>query len=277
MSPRPVSWLPGALDGLAWSAYDLHLALALGLGLALVLFAPSLRRVARPRLFVVYLAAGLVGLLGSRWLPWLAAGFPPFDEAAHLQRMAYAGVASGLVATYLSARLLSVPRLPLLDALAPAGALGLAVARVGCFLSGCDFGVPSAAWVTVRYPAWALPGAVRSAPPALADHATRALVEADAPASLPIHPVQLYEALLALALFAALTRLGPRRDALRPLVLAVGYGLGRFLLELLRGDADRGVRVFGTPWSASQCVSIAVVAGAIAALARRRRSMNPLS
>jgi len=269
MTPRPVSWLPGAPEWPAFSPYQLHLALALCLGLVLVMGAPALARVHRSRLLAVTLAAALGGLAAGLWLPWLVAGMPPFESPAELPLVAYAGVAGGLPAALAIAWALSVPWRPLLDALAPAAALGLAVARAGCFLAGCDYGVPSGAWASLRYPAWAFPGEVRASSAALADHLARALVPPDASMSQPVHPVQLYESLLGLGLFGVLVTFGPRRDGLRVWVLAVGYGVGRFLLELLRGDEDRGVRLLGTPWSTSQLVSIGVVALAGLAIGRR--------
>ena len=276
MTPRPVSWLPGQPEWPSWSPYELHLALALSAGLVFVLMAPSLLRVARWRLLAVSVVTALAGLLGALWLPWLVAGAPTFERVADLQLVAYAGVAGGVVAAVLGARLLSVPLHPLLDVLAPAGALGLAVARIGCFVAGCDFGLPWSAWASVRYPAWAMAGEARVASAALLDHIARARVSDDAILSAPVHPVQLYESLLGLTLFAVLLHLGPRRDGLRVGVLALGYGVGRFFLEALRGDADRGVQVWGTPFSSSQCVSLAVVVVAVAVFAWRARRSNAL-
>jgi len=65
----------------------------------------------------------------------------------------------------------------------------------------------------------------------------------DAPASLPVHPVQLYEAAFTFGLFLVGLAL---RKVRRPAGLlftnmAVAYGLGYFLLGFLRGDLTPSV------------------------------------
>lgn len=269
MLPRPVAWFIDGALGAGPSAYELLLALALVVGLAALLRAPTLARLSRPRLFAVLLSAEVAGVLGARWLYWLVSGAPAFDQAGELPLVAYAGAASGGLALAVVAWGLAVPTRALFDTLAPVAALGLALARIGCFLAGCDYGLPHVGAHAVRFPGWAVTGEPRAASAALLDHAARALVPPDAVTSLPVHPVQLYESLLGLFLFAVLVRLGPRSNGLRPVVFAVGYALGRFLLELVRGDADRGVSVLGTPWSTSQIASLVVLVVAIAWFSRR--------
>jgi phosphatidylglycerol:prolipoprotein diacylglycerol transferase len=64
----------------------------------------------------------------------------------------------------------------------------------------------------------------------------------DTQASLPVHPTQIYEALVGLLLLAI--AMGVRSKQSFPgqvgLTVAFGYGLLRFSLELLRDDAERG-------------------------------------
>src|SRR5689334_22892846 len=66
---------------------------------------------------------------------------------------------------------------------APLG-LALVLARLGCFLAGCDYGKVTALPWAIRFP----PGS-----PAWHDHVTAGLLAADRSASLPVHPTQLYE------------------------------------------------------------------------------------
>lgn len=277
MLPRPLAWFFSDLPWVDASAYGLLLALALSLGLAAVLPAPALRAVPRGRLLGALLVTGVAGVAGARWLPWLLDGAPAFDAASELPLVAYAGVVGGALALLIYIGVRKLPLRATFDTLAPPTALGLALARVGCFLAGCDYGVPSAAGCSVHYPAWALAAEPRVAAAALQDHAARGLVPPDAVLALSIHPVQLYESLLGLGLYLVLVRVGPRRDGLRVAILALGYGLGRFLLELLRGDADRGLQVLGTPWSASQVASLVAMAAATAWILLRRRAPNALN
>jgi prolipoprotein diacylglyceryltransferase len=95
------------------------------------------------------------------------------------------------------ARRKGVPPLEALDRVAPALMLLLATGRVGCFLAGCDAGVPSRVDWAVRFPAGT---------EAFREHAARGLVLASDRWSLAVHPAQLYEALAALVIFVASAR-----------------------------------------------------------------------
>ncbi|MCW5805180.1 MAG: prolipoprotein diacylglyceryl transferase [Deltaproteobacteria bacterium] len=153
---------------------------------------------------------------------------------------------------------LSLARMGDLSA-APLG-LALAFARVGCFLGGCDYGkVTSVPWA-MRFP---------SGSPAWQDHVRAGLVPASRGESLPVHPTQLYEALLGLGIAVVVLVLS-RRDARsraarwmqardgRAFVLAAAvYSCVRIGIESLRGDAGRGIH---GGLSSGQIFSIAVLA-----------------
>jgi phosphatidylglycerol:prolipoprotein diacylglycerol transferase len=114
------------------------------------------------------------------------------------------------------------------DVAAPAIAAGYAVSRLGCFVHGCCYG-------TLNTVPWAVtfqPGTV-----AYADHFAAGWIAAGAPRSLPVHPTQLYSAVLALAMFTALTRVRDRPAGTRLAVALIAYGLGRFVIEFFRADA----------------------------------------
>ena len=87
--------------------------------------------------------------------------------------------------------------------------------------------------------------------------------------SLPVHPTELYEAAVGLigAALAAIPALRGRRDGLAFATFLATYAVGRFALEFLRGDQDRG-QALGL--STAQWVSVAIVAALIAVWARRR-------
>ena len=81
------------------------------------------------------------------------------------------------------ARYPDVPRWRMADLCGPAIALGQAIGRIGCFMAGDDYGRPTH-----------LPWAVTFKDPDAADIG-------GAPLGIPLHPVQLYESLVCLALF----------------------------------------------------------------------------
>lgn len=106
--------------------------------------------------------------------------------------------------------------------------------RIGCFFAGCCYGIPTDFFLAVKFPH--LP--------------------------VPVHPTQLYEAAFLFLLFALLSYLLLRRKFRYNMsVYLVSYGVFRFLIEYLRGDA-RGSFVSGI--SPSQFWSILMVAGGIA-------------
>ena len=141
-----------------------------------------------------------------------------------------------------------------LDLLAATLGIPVGVARIGCFLAGCDHGTITEVPWAVRYPAGTA---------AFGRRLAAGLVQASDAASLPVHPAQLHETLVGLTrvlAVVALQRRGLRRS--RPLAAdalfvasAMIYAVGRFLVEMVRGD-DRGML---GPLSTPQWLSVAVV------------------
>ncbi|MFT3698713.1 MAG: prolipoprotein diacylglyceryl transferase [Kofleriaceae bacterium] len=119
-------------------------------------------------------------------------------------------------------------------AVIPMGA-ALVLSRLGCFMAGCDYGrVSSVPWA-VRFPAGS---------PAWRDQIHAGLIPAGRLESLPVHPTQLYEAALGLAIIVlgiVFARKKGMKDG-RAFVMAVAvYAIGRLLNETLRADMGRGV------------------------------------
>ena len=141
------------------------------------------------------------------------------------------------------------PVLAYADAAVPAVALGYAVARIGCFLNGDDFGIVSSVPWAVQFP----PGTE-----AYAAHLNRGLIEFGASLSLPVHPTQLYHSAAGLFLFFLLTRWQGSWSGSRLALAMAGYGLLRFIIEWFRGDVSP---VLG-PFHASHLFSLAFILGA---------------
>jgi len=147
------------------------------------------------------------------------------------------------------------------DLCAPWIAFGLALTRMGCFLNGCCFGkVTQMPW-GVRFPigsaAWE------------AQHEAHLIGERAA--ALPVHPTQIYLALLNWLTFVLLYFFMRKRKRFDGQVFAwllILKGVFRSLVEIWRDD-DRGV-FFG--WlTTSQIISLPLVALGIALLVRHRR------
>ena len=192
-----------------------------------------------------------------------ALAFGGWHPITHAGRAAYGGLLFAIVAAAAYLKLARLPLGPFFDSVSVGTGLTFTLVRTGCFLAGCDYGVPTALPWGVRFP----PGSL-----AAVDHARRGLVPFGA-ASLPVHPTQLYEAALgavAAGVAALVLRRSRRRDGRAFAAFLLVYACGRFLIELLRGDHDRG-HALGL--STSQWVSLAIVVAlaALAAAALRSR------
>jgi phosphatidylglycerol:prolipoprotein diacylglycerol transferase len=168
----------------------------------------------------------------------------------------YGGFIGAALGVILFARRRGVRILPLGDLVTTALPLGHALGRVGCFLNGCCFGerAPDGWLLAVAYPpdspAWYHQWRLGLVPQSSAGH------------SLPVHPVQLYEASANLLLYALLVAAyrAKLRDGRVAALYFLTYPVVRFSLEFLRGDQ----RICLLGFSAAQWTSIALLAGGMA-------------
>ncbi|HVP12732.1 MAG TPA: prolipoprotein diacylglyceryl transferase family protein [Phycisphaerae bacterium] len=127
--------------------------------------------------------------------------------------------------------------------------LPMMLAKVGCFLNGCCYGAPTALPWGVTFPA--NPGG--------------------APPNVPIHPVQLYEiGVLAVVFATVITLRSPRWSGLRLAWFLLIYGVGRGLIEFLRGDAVQRLALGAFTASQLLCLCVAVVAAVVLGIGARR-------
>lgn len=154
-----------------------------------------------------------------------------------------------------------LPALQGLDILAPVAAIIEALGRWGCFFSGCCWGTPTD-----------LPWAVTF--PETAQHIHRGLP------GVPLHPTQLYFSLNGFVLLGIVIYVYAHKRFHGQVitVFTALYAVSRFLLEYVRGDAERGF-VLGGLLSTSQLISIGLffvgVAGYVALDRRHRASGEP--
>jgi prolipoprotein diacylglyceryltransferase len=264
MRPLLVAWLVhhGFPVWLAPDYFQLaSIATLVGSALALHLAA---RDGASRRHTAYAIAAAYVGALVGGYLFEALRAIPAAVAAAswrpvlHPGRAAYGGLlfAIGTAAVYL--RRARQPLAPFFDRVAIGVGLTFALVRTGCFLAGCDYGLPTAHAWGVRFP----PGSL-----AALDHARRGFVPHGAP-SLPVHPTELYEVAVGLlaAVLAAVPVMQGRRDGRAFAMFLGAYAVGRFAIEFLRGDPDRGLAL---GLSTAQWVSVAIVAALVVRWTRR--------
>ncbi len=143
------------------------------------------------------------------------------------------------------------------DAIAPSMALGLALTRIGCFLSGCCFGAPTdLPWGCV-FPSDSYAGLLNP--------------------GIPLHPTQLYGSLSGFAMFAMLLAFDrrPRPRGFIFLVLLLSYSVLRFSLDFVRSYEPSAFPFPSIPLTLNQWISLAVFGFAAARLARMRTAEAP--
>ena len=139
----------------------------------------------------------------------------------------YGGLVGAVLAATLYIRKRKLAFGEVADILIPAGVLFHVFGRIGCFFAGCCHGFAAHWGVALR-------------------------------GGVPLVPVQLFESSFNLLLLTMMLTLRPerkRKGILMPLYL-IAYSLGRFGLEFLRGDMNRGA-AFGV--STSQWISLAIL------------------
>ncbi len=184
----------------------------------------------------------------------------------------YGGFLGASLAAFWYLRSRRMPFLPYADVVIPSVALGHFFGRLGCFAAGCCFGEPSSSglpWL-VRFPPASLAYRTLARRP---DGAS--LLAAGGATTLPVHPVQLYEAAGELALFLVLAlAVRPRRRFHGQLLATwlVAYAVLRTAVEAFRGDGERGV-VAGL--GMGQWTSIGIFAAGVAVWVAGRRGARP--
>jgi phosphatidylglycerol:prolipoprotein diacylglycerol transferase len=183
--------------------------------------------------FLIVTVAGIAGLIGARLYHVLETPREFFADPAPmlLTRYGFAwfgGFLGGFFALMILARRFKIPLLKFFDICAPAAAVGYAIGRIGCLLSGDgDYGRPTALPWGMSFPNGVVP-------------TTETCVQQGWPASCSVHPTPIYEFLIWLAIAAILWHLGSRALNGRQAngIIFCDYliltGVARFLVEFLR-------------------------------------------
>jgi phosphatidylglycerol:prolipoprotein diacylglycerol transferase len=173
------------------------LALSLGVGVWLTQRAAERRGLSRADSASVCAVAAVSGIVGARVgyallhpseLGSVLGVLAFFDGGL----VAHGALAFGVVAAFVASRRRGLLPLGWLDAASTGLALGVVLTRVGCWLEGCDFGRvlgDGAPRFLARL------GTFPAGSPAWVEQVTTQALPASAPAALPVHPAQLYEAL----------------------------------------------------------------------------------
>lgn len=156
------------------------------------------------------------------------------------------GLIGAVVAVALWARRLRIDGVAFLDTIAPVAGFTVACFKISCLLAGCCFGARSTSPLAVRFPASSM---------VYYQQVAAGLIDTHYHTSLPVHPVQAYEAAwgllvaLVVLLFERRLRAWPgARFALAAALLLIG----RLAVETLRQPV--GVQLLGLSGSQSACL-----------------------
>lgn len=128
----------------------------------------------------------------------------------------YGGVLVAIIGTFVYCRWRKISTLEVFDYFSPGFGLGLGIARIGCFLNGCCFGIPTDLPWGVSFPPGSIPYAVYF--------------------DAPLHPSQLYISLYGFGLFLLLHFMMKRKRFVGQLValLFMIEAVFRFAIEYVR-------------------------------------------
>ena len=208
------------------------------------------------------MGAVIGGIVGAKLWYVALTGSSPFSTGGFVW---YGGFLGGGVGVLLVGMAKKVPVRWTMHMVGPALAAGYAVGRVGCFLVGDDYGRPTDLPWAVRFP--------EGMPPSTAENLQGFRVgipEGTDPATvLAVHPTQLYEVAIMLAVFAWMWPRRTRTDWGTGTMFALYLmfaGAERFVIEIFRAKDDR----FLGPFTIAQATSVLLIAVGAALFARLR-------
>jgi phosphatidylglycerol---prolipoprotein diacylglyceryl transferase len=222
--------------------------------------------------------AAIFGILGAKiyylFLHWPETAANPGHAILSRSGLVwYGGFILAALAVLFRLHRLKLPIPTFADACAPTLAAGYAIGRLGCFLVGDDYGSPTNLPWGIAFP--------NGAPPSTAGN-LRAFGE-QIPASVPdgtvmaVHPTQLYETAMSLAILFILWKLRPKvatPGALFCIWLALA-GIERFVVEIFRAKDDRLLGAFSVAQLISVLILIVGVAGYSILTRRAARHPSP--
>jgi prolipoprotein diacylglyceryl transferase len=260
---RGHTWIPsGGMFTHAWEpvpifSYGVMLGTSMVVGWFLALRLAKNDGIPPEQAGAIYMWTAISSIVGARVL-YVITEWKDFSSPVDIFLLnkgglvAYGGMIGGFLASWYGCRKRGIHLLRWADVSAPSVVLGTAITRVGCLLFGCDYGKRSDMPWAIRFPAKA---------PAWIDHVSNFKLDDKSPLSFPVHPTQIYESLAGLALFALLMYLRKVRKFSGEVFLGwvLGYGVLRSIIEIYRGDSDRGAV---GPLSTSQFIGVvSAVAG----------------
>ncbi len=267
---RIPEWVP-LLGGQPITSFGFMMFLAFLVGGSLL--QRELRRMELPeqRAWDLLFVAVVGGILGAKLyyilLNWRLAVADPSFLLSRGGLVWYGGFLLATALVVIQVRRYGLPLGRVADAVAVVLPLGYAIGRLGCFLVGDDYGGPTASAFGMRFPEGAPPTTVGALERYFGIQVDPALVEQFGEI-IPVHPTQLYEIVMSLAIFWLVWRL--RRHPHAPGWLFMVWlplaGIERFIVEIFRAKDDRFFGVF----TIAQFISVGLIVVGLVGMSRLR-------
>jgi len=207
-------------------SYSFFVLLAIVIGILVFYLEAKKYKSANERTFYIVIAALVGGTLGAKLPIWIfhfqeiISAFPDITPLLS-GRTIVGGLIGGTLGVIILKKYLKINEKKG-NLFAPAIAIGIAIGRIGCFLRGCCYGIPTS-----------LPWGVNFGD------------------GIPRHPTQIYESILMIFLFIYLQKAKKKNPAPGSLfkVLMVSYFIFRFLIEFIRVEAKVFLGLSGYQWA----------------------------
>lgn len=171
----------------------------------------------------------------------------------------YGGLLGGIIAALIYAKWQKLQVRDILDIAAVGLVIGYAFGRLGCFFNGCCYGTPTDLPWGVVYPPTA-----------------QIWMETGLPLGTPVHPVQLYDALIYFLFTPVMIWIFNKGKKGVTVLSYIGfYAVTRFLLELIRGDNPHMLGFLTRPQLVTIGVFFIFLVHLLAVYVGNKRKVNP--
>jgi len=170
----------------------------------------------------------------------------------------YGGLVLAAIGAVVFLRIKRIPFFKVADVCSPSIGLGIFLTRIGCFLSGCCFGLPTSCPFGLVFP-----------PDSPAGYAYQ---------GIRIHPTQLYSSFYGILIFILIMLIERRKrfDGFTFAWLCILYGMSRFIVDFFRYYEK--ISMFWDALSVNQLLSLGlVIAGVLLLVLLRRRTAPALA
>lgn len=146
-----------------------------------------------------------------------------------------------------------IPTLAMLDVMAIVTCIVHGFGRIGCFSAGCCYGLPTSFFLGITFTD----------------------TKCQAPLNTSLHPTQLYEVafIFSIAIFLLIQKRFRKFEGQQFLLYLILYSIGRGVLEIFRGDIERGFVIEGF-LSNSQLISLVMVITSLYFYVKLNRNAN---